>query len=197
MGRLTANPYLHYAADRIYNPLNDRALTPADPAWAALRRFLDGGPADDALLRDEWLIDDGADLSRRSLLKIVSLELMTTCNQKCYFCPVSIAPRDDESMSEELFTSIVKQLTTYRLTMEGVFRQSYTEPTLDRHFVEHCRALFEAGLPVAVLSNASGLTPAKADALMASGTLRYLCINLSTLDRDRYKHDRGEDPLNA
>lgn len=192
---LIANPYLHYASDRIYNPLNDRALTPADPAWASLRRFLDGGAADESLLRDEWIIEQSSDLSRRSLLKIVSLETMTTCNQKCYFCPVSIAPRDDESMTEELFASIVNQLTTYRSTLEGVFLQSYNEPTLDRRFVEHVRALFAAGLPVAVLSNGSGLTPAKADALMAAGTLRYLCINLSTLDRDRYKHDRGEDHL--
>jgi hypothetical protein len=197
MVRLTANPYLHYASDRIYNPLNDRALTPADPEWAALRRFLDGGPADEALVRGEWIVDGQHDLDRRSLLKIVSLETMTTCNQKCYFCPVSIAPREDESMTDELFASIVNQLTSYRSTIEGVFLQSYNEPTLDRRFVEYCSALFAAGLPVAVLSNASGLTPAKADALMAAGTLRYLCINLSTLDRERYKQDRGEDHLNV
>jgi Radical SAM superfamily/Iron-sulfur cluster-binding domain len=193
---LIANPYLHYASDRIYNPLNDRALTSADGAWAAMRQFLDGGPADEALVREEWIVDRDRDLSARSLLKIVSLETMTTCNQKCYFCPVSIAPREDESMSEAMFASIVDQLTAYRPTLEGVFLQSYNEPTLDRRFVDHCRALFDAGLPVAVLSNASGLTPAKAEALMSAGTLRYLCINLSTLDRERYKQDRGEDHLN-
>jgi len=194
---LTANPYLHYASDRIYNPLNDRVLTPDDPEWAALRRFLDGGPADESLVREEWIVDEETDLSRRSLLKIVSLETMTTCNQKCYFCPVSIAPREDESMPDELFASIVNQLTTYRSTIEGVFLQSYNEPTLDRRFVEYVSALFAADLPVAVLSNGSGLTPKKADALMAAGTLRYLCINLSTLDHERYKAERGEDHLNV
>ena len=192
---LTANPYLHYADDRIYNPLNDRALTPSDAAWTTLRQFLDGGAADESLLRDEWIVEDNTDLSRRSLLKIVSLETMTTCNQKCYFCPVSIAPREDESMTDALFDSIVNQLTNWRSTIEGVFLQSYNEPTLDRRFVDYVRALFTAGLPVAVLSNGSGLTPAKADALLAAGTLRFLCINLSTLDRERYKEDRGEDHL--
>ncbi len=192
---LIANPYLHYASDRIYNPLNDRALTSADGAWAAMRQFLDGGPADETLVREEWIVDRDRDLSARSLLKIVSLETMTTCNQKCYFCPVSIAPREDESMTETMFASIVDQLTAYRPMLEGVFLQSYNEPTLDRRFVDHCRALFAAGLPVAVLSNGSGLTAAKADALLSAGTLRYLCINLSTLDRERYKHDRGEDHL--
>jgi pyruvate-formate lyase-activating enzyme len=192
---LKTNPYLHIDEARIYNPLTDAALVAGEPQYEALRRFLREGVADDSLLRDGWVIPEGEDLSRRHLLKIVSLELMTTCNQKCYFCPVSIAPREDETMPVEMFESIVTQLDAYRGTLEGVFLQSYNEPTIDRRFVDHCRTLFSADLPVAVLSNGSGLTPAKVDALMAAGQLRYLCINLSTLDRDRYAHDRGEDHL--
>jgi len=192
---LIANPYLHYETDRIHNPLNDRALTPADHAWSLFHQFVAGSPADKLLTEEEWVVESGADLSHRSLLKIVSLETMTRCNQKCYFCPVSIAPREDETMTEELFASIVEQLTAYRSTLGGVFLQSYNEPTLDRHFVEHCKALFDAGLPVAVLTNGTGLTPPKVDALLAAGTLRFLCVNLSTIDGERYKHDRGEDHL--
>src|SRR3954454_20565504 len=165
MVRLTANPYLHYASDRIYNPLNDRALTPDDAAWPALQRFLEGGgAADEALVRDEWGIDNGTDPSRRHLLKIVSLETLTTCNQKCYFCPVSIAPREDEEMPVALFERIVDELMAFRPTLEGIFLQSYNEPTIDRRFVDFVRTLYAADLPVAVLSNASGLTPQKVDA---------------------------------
>jgi MoaA/NifB/PqqE/SkfB family radical SAM enzyme len=188
------NPYLHVSKDRIYDPLTDRSLLPGEPLHEALLRFVDGGNASDQLIEGRWLIRDGEDLSRQHLLKIVSLETMTACNQKCYFCPVSVAPREDEVMQPELFDSIVEQLRGFT-TIEGVFLQSYNEPTLDRQFVEHCHALFEAGLPVAVLSNGSGLTPAKVDALLTRGSLRYLCINLSTLDRERYAHDRGADHL--
>src|SRR6266542_1253507 len=190
---LRLNPFLHVDADRIYNPLIDRALTPADAEYARVRAFIDGGASDASLERGGWIVRD--DVSRQYRLKVVSLETMTTCNQKCFFCPVSIAPREDESMTETMFASIVDQLTAYRPMLEGVFLQSYNEPTLDRRFVDHCRALFATGLPVAVLSHGSGLTAAKADALLSAGTLRYLCINLSTLDRERYKHDRGEDHL--
>jgi MoaA/NifB/PqqE/SkfB family radical SAM enzyme len=137
------------------------------------------------------------DVSRQSRLKVVSLETMTACNQKCYFCPVSIAPREDAVMPVELFENIVNMLTNYRPTIESVFLQSYNEPTLDRRFLDQCRTLFAADLPVAVLSNGTGLTPAKIDAIVEGGPLRYLCINLSTLDRDRYQHDRGEDHLAA
>lgn len=189
----TVNPYLHYEETRIYNPLNDRSLLVDDGAYRQFRMFQEHGHTDEALIRDGWIVPAETDLSRQYHLKIVSLETVTTCNQKCYFCPVSIAPRDDEEMPTELFERIVGELKEYRGTIDGVFLQSYNEPTIDRRFVDHCRTLFEAGLPVAVLSNGSGLTPKKTDALLAAGKLRYLCINLSTLDEERYERDRGEN----
>jgi len=197
---LRVNPFLHIDADRIYNPLTDRTLTAGDMAYDQLRSVLGGEAAvddggRDGLERDGWLVR--GDVSHRSRLKIVSLETMIACNQKCYFCPVSIAPREDYEMPVALFESIVNQLTEYRDTLESVFLQSYNEPTLDRRFVDFCRTLFAADLPVAVLSNGSGLTPAKVDALIEAGPLRYICINLSTLNRERYIHDRGEDHLAA
>jgi len=142
-----------------------------------------------------WVVPAGQDLSRQYRLKVVSLETMTACNQKCYFCPVSIAPRPDEEMPDALFRQIVNELTNYRDTIEGVFLQSYNEPTIERRFVDLCSALFAARLPVAVLSNGTGLTPGRVDALMRAGTLRYLCINLSTMDSDEYVRDRGANHL--
>jgi MoaA/NifB/PqqE/SkfB family radical SAM enzyme len=189
------SPFLHIDPDRIYNPLTERALVPGDGAFERVRDF--AGVADEQLANDGWLVPADADLSRSYRLKIVSLETMTTCNQKCYFCPVSIAPRDDYAMPDALFENIVEQLTEYRDTLESVFLQSYNEPTLDKRFVEQCRTLCDAKLPVAVLSNGSGFTPAKVDALIEHAPLRYLCINLSTLDRHRYQQERGADHLPA
>ncbi|HET8796690.1 MAG TPA: radical SAM protein, partial [Thermoanaerobaculia bacterium] len=191
---LTVNPFLHIDHDRVYNPLTDRALAPGDGAYDRFRLFERSGAADAELERDGWIVRDGTDLSRRHHLRIVSLETMTTCNQKCYFCPVSIAPREDESMPDALFEKIMEELTTFP-SLESVFLQSYNEPTLDRRFLDHCRMLHAAGLPVAVLSNASGLSPAKVETLVADSQLRFLCINLSTLDRERYRSDRGADHL--
>jgi MoaA/NifB/PqqE/SkfB family radical SAM enzyme len=191
---LRLNPFLHIDDDRVYNPLTDRALVPGDAAYERFRAFERGFAPDAELERDGWIVRNGADLSRRHHLRIVSLETMTTCNQKCYFCPVSIAPREDESMPDALFERIVEELKAFP-SLESVFLQSYNEPTLDRRFLDHCRMLYAAGLPVAVLSNGSGFTPAKTDALIADAPLLYLCINLSTLDRERYRADRGEDHL--
>lgn len=193
---LHPSPFLHIDADRVYDPLTDRALVPGDGAYERFRRFEATGQADAQLEAEGWLVRNGTDLSRRSHLKIVSLETTIACNQKCYFCPVSIAPREDYAMPDELFHRIVNELTTFP-TLEAVFLQSYNEPTVDRRFVELCRTLFSKGLPVAVLSNGSGFTPAKTDALLESAPLRYLCINLSTLDRERYQKERGADHLNV
>lgn len=192
---LRPSPYLHVDAERIYDPLTDRALVPGDETYAHFRAFQASGDAHESLERDGWLLRNGGDLSRRHRLKIVSLETLTTCNQKCYFCPVSIAPREDYAMTDALFARIVDELTAFRGTLESVFLQSYNEPTLDRRFLDQCRTIMNAGLPVAVLSNGSGFTPAKTDALIDMGGLRYLCINLSTLDRERYERDRGADHL--
>ena len=65
----------------------------------------------------------------------------------------------------------------------------------DVRFADQCRALLAAELAVGVNSNGSGLTPAKVDALVEAGPLRFLSINLSTLDRERYRRDRGRDQL--
>lgn len=188
------NPFLHVDVDRVYDPLSDRTLVPGDADFERVRDF---DPAKSLEGLDGWIVPADRDLSRSHRLRIVSLETYTTCNQKCYFCPVSIAPREDAEMPDALFHSILEQLVPYRATLEGVFLQSYNEPTVDRRFLDQVRALRNAGLPVAVLSNASAFTPAKTDAIVSEGSLRYLCINLSTLDRERYRKERGADHLPA
>ena len=61
--------------------------------------------------------------------------------------------------------------------------------------MEQIAILLAHGLPPAVLTNATGLTPARVDAIVKLGGLKYLSVNLSTLDRDRYKADRRGDHL--
>lgn len=200
---LRVDPYLHVGADQIYSPILDRSLRVSDPGYdevAGLARSaltVDGMPAAtrDALRRQGWLVVDEPEPSSRFRLKYVSLEAHTVCNQACYFCPVSIAPRAPHFMPDELYARIVRELSDYRETIETVFMISYNEPTVDPRFVEQARALKTAGLPPALLTNGSGITPDRVDALVAMGGLRLLSVNLSTLDRQRYASDRGVDHL--
>ncbi|HBL32033.1 MAG TPA: hypothetical protein DD490_34860 [Acidobacteria bacterium] len=199
---LAPSPFLHLGPDRVYNPLTDRTLTEGEAGYSDLRALLAGaGPetVGEAARRDlataGWLLPAEDDASRRFLLKYVSLEAHTVCNQACYFCPVSIAPREDYFMPTELYERIVGELAAYRETIEAVFMINYNEPTADKRFVDQVRTLRAAGLPPAVLTNGTGLTPQRIDALVEMGGLRFLSINLSTLDRSRYTKERGGDHL--
>lgn len=200
---LQVSPFLHFGGDRIYNPLTDLTLLRGEPGYAGLRQILSGALTSGLLPAEEraglsargWLLVGETDPARQFRLKYVSLEAHTVCNQACYFCPVSIAPREDYFMPTELYERIVGELAVYRDTIETVFMINYNEPTADRRFVDQVRTLKAAGLPPAVLTNGSGLTPDRIDALVAAGGLRFLSINLSTLDRERYQRDRGGDHL--
>jgi sulfatase maturation enzyme AslB (radical SAM superfamily) len=185
----------------VYNPLADRLLSGEEPGHTEVRRLLSGElqvealetEVREALARDRWLLPEGEDGSRAYRLKFISLEAHTVCNQACFFCPVSIAPREKHFMPTELYERILDQLSAHSETIEGVFMINYNEPTVDPRFVDQVRAIHARGLPAAVLTNATGLTPRRVDELCELGGLRYLSVNLSTLDREKYQRERGVD----
>jgi hypothetical protein len=201
--RLHPSPFLHVDARRVYNPQTDRTLVEGEGGFSELRALVTGARSLDdlplatvsALQAGGWLVDAAEDPAARFHLKYVSLEAHTVCNQACYFCPVSVAPREAYFMPMELYRRIVGELTAWRDTIEAVFMINYNEPTADRRFIEQVATIREAGLPPAVLTNGTGLTPQRVDQLVALGGLRFLSINLSTLDRERYRDTRGGDQL--
>lgn len=197
------NPYLHIGADRVYNPLTDALMVEGEPGYTELRALLAGwvpahqvAPAlREDLLAAGWLTPRERDLSTEFRLKYVSIESSTHCNQSCYFCPVSIAPRETHKMPTELYQRIMRELSVYSSTIEGVFMINYNEPTADPRFVDLVSLIKENGLPPAVLTNGTGLTPQRVDRLVEMGGLRFLSINLSTLDAEKYHKDRGHNHL--
>jgi len=202
-GDLAPSPFLHVEADQVYDPLTERSMTEADPAWPTLRSLLSGSldPAtlepevQGRLAREGWLVPTEEDVSTRYRLRYVSLEAHTVCNQGCYFCPVAYDPREAYFMPTEQYEDIVRQVAEHRDTIEAVFMINYNEPTADKRFVDQVRTLREAGLPPSTLTNGTGLTPKRIDALVEMGGLRFLSINLSTLDSERYSTDRKGDHL--
>ncbi len=197
-----ASPYLHLFEHAILNPHTGRGMGVEHDWYLELRRLILDEiklPAlnelHTALAADDWLITEDTDLSHHFHLRWVSLEAHSICNQRCFFCPVSVAPRDPYFMPTALFERIVDEVAALDQPIEAVTMIQYNEPTVDRRFVEQVRHIKDAGLPPAVLSNGSNLVPETVDALVAMGGIHYFSVNLSTLDRGQYAKDRGKDHL--
>ena len=201
-GRWIASPYLHLYEHVILNPHTGLGIAAEDPNYVGMRELIleekkvvDLDNNQRRLAEEGWLIREDEDLSHRYRIRWVSLEAHSVCNQRCYFCPVSIAPREKYFMPTELYERIIAEIAELDEPIEIVAMIQYNEPTLDRRFVDQVRTIKEAGLPPAVLSNGSGLTPDKVDALDAMGGITYFSINLSTLDPERYAKERGRNHL--
>lgn len=201
--RLVVEPFVHFGPDRIYNTLTDQFISAGDSGFSELQslragslRTVDLHPAlASDLFGSGWLVETAPDLSTRFRLKYVSLEASTVCNQGCYFCPVSVNRREDHEMSMEFYEQVVEQLAAHRATIDGVSMIQYNEPTADRRFLEQIRILKRHGLEPAVFTNATGLTRDRVDVILELGGVRYISVNLSTLDRERYNRDREGDHL--
>lgn len=202
IARWMASPYLHLHDHVILNPHTGRGIAAEDPNYAGLRQLiLDEGKLVDLdenqrRLADEgWLIREDVDLSHQYRIRWVSLEAHSVCNQRCFFCPVSIAPRESYFMPTAFYERIVREIADLQQPIEAVAMIQYNEPTVDRRFIDQVRCLLDAGLPPAVFSNGTGLTPQRIDALVELGGLDFLSVNLSTLDRQKYKEERQADHL--
>ena len=195
------SPYVHDRGTELYSPLSGATLPKGGEAHLALTRIAAGEDPDahaavlEHLRAARFLIEDVESETRRSRLLYVSLETCTSCNHRCPFCPVSVAPREMEVMSQELFASIVEQVAAMGEEGVVVFLSNYNEPTVDPLFEERCRLLFEKGLPVTILTNASHFTPDRAERLEALGRFRYIGVNLPTLRADRYEKLHGTRDL--
>jgi MoaA/NifB/PqqE/SkfB family radical SAM enzyme len=196
------SPFLHDRGDHLYNPLTGKSLPKSSDAFRALDRVRGGvaaAPVPPGVLEhlraERFLIEDVDAEARRTHLLYVSLETCTVCNHRCPFCPVSVAPRDRDVMSQELFESIVDQVAEIAGDKAVVSLSNYNEPTFDPLFEERVRYLFARGLPVSVLTNASGFTPERAEEFERLGRFRYIGVNLPTLRPDRYEKLHGTRDL--
>ena len=183
--------------DHVYNPLTDRRVILGSPYFNLLHRLRSGQLGEFTLkeetvaklAKEEWIIPKDIPILTRYRLRVVTLEATSHCNQRCNFCPVSISPKDVHTMSLNLYESIARQLADFD-HIEAVFMINYNEPTLDRFFLERIKILKKYRLPVCINTNGSGLTPAKIDAINEMGGVRFISVNLSSVNQDYYYEER-------
>ena len=125
-------------------------------------------------------------------LKYMQIETTSTCNQRCFFCPVSIGKKDKVQLSPERLDKIIDGLKQHPI--ESIAISGFTEPTHDKGLADKIAALRAAGFKVSIFTNGSGLQPELTDQLLALGVSGFT-FNLSTLDEAEYRQTRGTQDL--
>ena len=170
-------PFIEKKDGSFYNPVTDQHLSAHEKGCDTLAGLWDGrGAAEDlpaavseSLRQGGWIVRSHGNLSQRYRLMYVSVEAFSWCNQACYFCPVSIEPRGREIMAMNFYAGIVSQLASFRNTLRAVFMSNYNEPTAEKAFLDRFRLLRQHGLPVALNTNATGLTPDRVSEMIRLG----------------------------
>lgn len=104
---------------------------------------------------------------------VLQVQTINRCNARCNICPypytIHLQPR--EVMDDELFSKIVAECVT-EPDLHDFVPMSKNEPLLDTRLEKRVAEFKARALPhqmVELVTNGSGLTPARAEALIASG----------------------------
>lgn len=84
------------------------------------------------------------------LFNTISVEISAACNRSCSFCPVSVARRDEEMMSEVTYSAILGELNALNYSGRLEF-YIYNEPLKNKKHFERCAVQAAAMIPRATL----------------------------------------------
>ncbi len=126
------------------------------------------------------------------MLKEISIETATTCNQRCTFCPVAVTRRQKNNLSLERLEKILSGIRPNQI--EDIQIVGFYEPTYDKQLIEKISLIRKAGFNFSIFTNASGLKPELTNELIRLKVSR-ITINLSTLDEIEYETTRGTKDL--
>ena len=76
---------------------------------------------------------------KQKLFNTIAIEIAASCNRRCKFCPVSVAPRPDELMPTNVYDAIIGELSALQYSGRIEF-YIYNEPMRHRANLELCVA---------------------------------------------------------
>ncbi len=207
MTKYETSPYITVNSNRanvgqytLFNYLNNSSTTINDNYYDLLVRCCTPQPYDKlATNYPREMIDSAINL--KFLLKhdevwktteicFAEIEIGTTCNWNCYFCPQSIKKAKNQIMEMTLFKEIVDKIVDYKKIRDVSF-SSYNEPTLDPYFLERADYIKQCGLKLCLYTNGSGLDSEKLITLKKMGVIKEIYFNLPSLDSERFRQITG------
>jgi len=122
----------------------------------------------------------------------VVVEITTTCNYRCVFCPRERFTRPIEAMSMDLFRSIMtklKQYPQYGICTFGGFGEPLTDP----HFFEKVDYALESGFELPLITTNGSLLDEKEIDRLNNSAITAFKIAIFAHSRETYKKVHGVD----
>jgi len=125
---------------------------------------------------------------KRPALESLDIELTERCNCNCIHCYINLPADDRNALRRELSTEEVKEILRQAASL-GCLRLRLTggEPLLREDFSEIYTAARRLGLRVALLTNATLITPEIARLLASIPPLEPIEITVYGMERDSYE----------
>jgi radical SAM protein with 4Fe4S-binding SPASM domain len=122
--------------------------------------------------------------------KYFHIETIDMCNARCVMCGIDFDKKESTTMSDELFTKIVTEISPWKDHIEKVMPYLDGEPLLDRKIFERVKELKSAGIKwVNIATNASLLSDGKIAELLDSG-LDEVYITIDSMNKEIYEQIR-------
>lgn len=124
-----------------------------------------------------------------------SIEVGTTCNHRCQYCPVTEFPKPREVMSLDLFTQVIGELGGLGNQFRRISFSHYNETLLDPLLVDRIQIAHNLSYIdyLLIFSNLSILPRNLTKDLEFAKERIVFNVNLPTTDRERYKRIHGFD----
>lgn len=137
----------------------------------------------------EWLLSNNILVNQRTVwtnyaFTSADIEINSTCNWRCEYCPVKIDPKPFETMEMDVFNEIIDKLKAYGV--DRISLNSFNEPTIDKFFCERIRKLKSSQISLILYTNGSYLNKDISLYLKSSGVLKEVYFNFPSTDPERF-----------
>ena len=110
------------------------------------------------LIEKKFIFSKSENVFKFSFIRYASIEILSYCNSRCIFCPVSEYSLPKQIMNAKLFRTIISQLLELP-TIRWVSLNHYNEPLLHPNISELIIMIKDAGFKVRLFTNGKYLKP--------------------------------------
>ncbi|MDD4492810.1 MAG: radical SAM protein [Eubacteriales bacterium] len=128
-------------------------------------------------------------------VECIDIEISTTCNWKCDYCPNKYYEKENLTMSMDLFNDILKKIKKFK-NIKYITLNTYNEPSIDKFFIERIELIKKYDFKIILFTNTTGLNIEKINVLEKSKCIERIWITLPSLNEYEFERLTGSNMYN-